>query len=110
MRTLRVGSRASPLSLAQTEEILDRLRPAHPGRRFLVVPVTTGGDRRKDAPLLSLGRGAFAKEIETALIDGEIDFAVHSAKDVPIPAPRRTHTGNLCGEAGRQGCHRLSVW
>ena len=87
MRTLRVGCRASPLSLAQTEEILDRLRPAHPGRRFLVVPVTTGGDRRKEAPLLSLGRGAFAKEIETALLDGEIDFAVHSAKDVPSRLP-----------------------
>ncbi len=84
---VRVGCRTSPLSLAQTEEILARLRPAHPGRRFLVVPVTTGGDRRKEAPLLSLGRGAFARDIETALLDGEIDFAVHSAKDVPSLLP-----------------------
>lgn len=84
---VRVGCRTSPLSLTQTEEILARLRPAHPGRRFLVVPVTTGGDRRKEAPLLSLGRGAFARDIETALLDGEIDFAVHSAKDVPSLLP-----------------------
>ena len=84
---VRVGCRTSPLSLAQTEEILARLRPAHPDRRFLVVPVTTGGDRRKEAPLLSLGRGAFARDIETALLDGEIDFAVHSAKDVPSLLP-----------------------
>jgi hydroxymethylbilane synthase len=80
---VRVGSRASPLSLAQTEEILASLRAIYPDRRFMVVPVTTGGDRRKDAPLLSLGRGTFAREIESALLDGEIDFAVHSAKDLP---------------------------
>ena len=84
---VRVGSRASPLSLAQTEEILAPLRAVYPNLRFVVVPVTTGGDRRKDAPLLSLGRGTFVKEIERALLDGEIDFAVHSAKDLPSDLP-----------------------
>ncbi|MCH8205651.1 MAG: hydroxymethylbilane synthase [Chloroflexi bacterium] len=67
--------------------MLGPLRAHYPKRRFVVVPVTTRGDRRKDAPLLSLGRGMFAEEIERALLDGEIDFAVHSAKDVPSDLP-----------------------
>ena len=82
-----VGSRASPLSVAQTEEVLSQLRPHYPDSEFAVVPITTGGDRRKEAPLLSLGRGTFVKEIELALINGEIDFAVHSAKDLPASLP-----------------------
>ena len=80
---VRVGSRKSPLALAQTEEIVARLTAQFPGRRFEVVPMSTGGDRAKDAPLLSLGRGTFVKEIEAALLRGEIDVAVHSAKDLP---------------------------
>ena len=80
---VRVGSRKSPLALAQTEEIVARLTAHFPDRRFEVVPMSTGGDRDKDAPLLSLGRGAFVKEIEAALLRGEIDVAVHSAKDLP---------------------------
>ena len=48
-----------------------------------MVPIATGGDRNKDAPLLSLGRGTFVKEIEAALLRGDIDVAVHSAKDLP---------------------------
>ena len=82
-----VGSRASPLSVAQTEEVLSQLRPHYPDIEFAVISITTGGDRRKEAPLLSLGRGTFVKEIELALIDGEIDFAVHSAKDLPASLP-----------------------
>jgi hydroxymethylbilane synthase len=84
---VRVGSRRSPLSLAQTNEILDPLRALYPERRFVVVTVTTRGDLNKAAPLLSLGRGMFAKEIELALLNGEIDFAVHSAKDLPSALP-----------------------
>ena len=49
--------------------------------------MTTGGDRRKDAALVSLGRGAFAKEIESALLAGDIDLAVHSAKDLASDLP-----------------------
>ena len=82
-RPLRIGSRKSPLALAQTEEIAARLRARFPTLRFEVVPMSTGGDRSKDAPLLSLGRGTFVKEIEAALLRGEIDMAVHSAKDLP---------------------------
>ena len=82
-RPLRIGSRKSPLALAQSEEIASRLKAHFPTLRFEVVPMSTGGDRSKDAPLLSLGRGTFVKEIEAALLRGEIDMAVHSAKDLP---------------------------
>ena len=82
-RPLRIGTRKSPLAFAQTEEIAARLRARFPGLRFEMVPMSTGGDRSKDAPLLSLGRGTFVKEIEAGLLTGEIDLAVHSAKDLP---------------------------
>ena len=81
-RTVRVGSRASPLALAQTEEVLSLLRGRFTDVDFEVAHLSTRGDRNADAVLSSLGRGAFVKDIERALLDGEIDFAVHSAKDV----------------------------
>ena len=82
-----VGSRTSPLSLAQTEEILRPLRATYTDKDFVIVPITTGGDKHKNAPLLSMPRGMFVKEIELALLNGEIDFAVHSAKDLPAILP-----------------------
>lgn len=75
------------MSLAQTEEVLGPLSAAYPDAEISVVPITTRGDRRKDAPLLSLPRGMFVKEIELALLADEIDIAVHSAKDLPAELP-----------------------
>jgi hydroxymethylbilane synthase len=86
-RRVAVGSRNSPLSRVQTDEILAPLRKLHPDVTFDFVPISTGGDRDKSAPLLSLGRGIFVKEIEARLLNGDIDFAVHSAKDVPALLP-----------------------
>ena len=86
-RTITVGARASPLAIAQTEEVLSQLRRHFPDRSFEVAKISTRGDRKKDSPLLSLGRGTFAKEIETALLAEEIDIAVHSAKDLPADLP-----------------------
>ena len=86
-RIVRVGSRASPLALAQTEEALSLLRERFVDVEFQVVHLSTRGDRKADATLTSLGRGAFVKDIEKALLDGEIDFAVHSAKDVGPDIP-----------------------
>ena len=63
------------------------LRSRFSGMEFVVVPITTDGDRHKNAPLLSMERGMFVKEIELALLNGEIDFAVHSAKDLPASLP-----------------------
>ena len=86
-RTVRVGSRSSPLALAQTEEVLTALRGQSKSVEFQVVHLSTSGDRNADAVLSSLGRGAFVKDIELALLDGRIDFAVHSAKDVGPDIP-----------------------
>ena len=86
-RTFRVGSRTSPLSAVQTEEVLALLRPLFPAVHFKVVPLATEGDRKKTASITSLGRGAFVKEIERTILDGKIDFAVHSAKDLTVQLP-----------------------
>jgi hydroxymethylbilane synthase len=78
---LRVGSRGSRLALTQAELAVDRLR--RPGTEFALVPVTTAGDRDRSRPFGEIGaRGVFVKELEEALLDGRIDVAVHSAKDM----------------------------
>ena len=86
-RTIRVGTRTSALATAQTDEVVGTLRRSFPDTQFQIVPITSEGDRNKDAPLLSLGRGTFAKRLEQALLDGEIDMAVHSAKDLASTLP-----------------------
>jgi hydroxymethylbilane synthase len=87
---LRIGTRGSPLALAQAEEVRTRLAAAHgfePERIELAV-IRTTGDRIQDRPLAEAGgKGLFTKEIEQALLDGEIDLAVHSAKDLPTWLP-----------------------
>ena len=86
-RVVRVGTRGSALAIAQTEEVVSALSGAWPEVRFEIVRITPVGDRRKSAPLLSLGRGAFAKGVEEWLLDGRVDMAVHSAKDMPTTLP-----------------------
>ncbi len=82
-----MGSRGSSLALRQTEEVLAQLRVHHPEREFQVLTMKTGGDAASEAPLASLGRGIFVKEIERALLDGDVDMAVHSLKDLPTVLP-----------------------
>src|SRR5262245_49648768 len=78
---LRVGSRGSRLALTQAELAASRLREA--GVEIALVPITTAGDRDRSKPFGEIGsRGVFVKEIEEALLDGRIDVAVHSAKDM----------------------------
>ena len=86
-RRVVIGSRSSSLSLAQTNEVVRLLNRAHPSLDIEVVSLSTRGDRNKSAPLLSMERGMFVKEIELALLSGEIDIAVHSAKDMPAIMP-----------------------
>ena len=86
-RRIRVGTRSSPLALAQTHEIVAPLRNAFPQVEFETINITPDGDRRKSAPLLSMERGMFVKELEAALLTEEVDFAVHSAKDMPADLP-----------------------
>ncbi|MCX5514135.1 hydroxymethylbilane synthase [Kaistia algarum] len=87
---LRIGTRGSPLALAQAHEVRARLS-ALPGMAVTeieVVVIRTSGDRIQDRPLSEVGgKGLFTKEIEAALLSGEIDLAVHSSKDVPTVLP-----------------------
>jgi len=82
-----IGSRTSSLSIVQAEEVQNLLVKQFPELDFRIVTLSTLGDRNKTAPLLSMERGMFVKEIEEALISRKIDIAVHSAKDVPANIP-----------------------
>jgi len=88
-RRLIVGTRGSALALAQTETVVTALREHHPSLTVEVRTITTQGDRRRDLPLTAFsGRGAFVRAIQAALLDGEVDLAVHSLKDLPTaPVP-----------------------
>jgi hydroxymethylbilane synthase len=91
---IRIGTRGSPLALAQTRLVIAALARAHgwtqdeAAARTHVVTVKTSGDRIQDRPLADLGgKGLFAKELEEALLRNEIDCAVHSLKDMPTALP-----------------------
>src|SRR5215472_8265344 len=78
---LRVGTRGSRLALTQAGLAAERLR--RPGVEIALVPITTVGDRDRTRPFGELGeRGVFVKGLEEALLEGRIDVAVHSAKDM----------------------------
>ncbi|MGX5843337.1 hydroxymethylbilane synthase [Mesorhizobium sp. ArgA1] len=90
MQTLKIGTRGSPLALAQAHETQARLMEAlgMPAEAFEVVVISTSGDRIQDRPLSEAGgKGLFTKEIEEALLAGTIDIAVHSSKDMPTVLP-----------------------
>ena len=87
---LTLGTRGSPLALAQANLTAAALEEAHGWARGTVriVPVRTSGDRIQDRPLSEAGgKGLFTKEIEDALLAGRIDIAVHSSKDMPTVLP-----------------------
>ncbi len=85
---LVVGTRGSNLALVQTNWVVDQLKKANPGVEFEVKIIKTKGDLIKDLPLDKIGdKGLFVKEIEKSLLDGEIDMAVHSMKDMPSYLP-----------------------
>lgn len=91
-----VGSRGSGLALRQTEEVLRQLEATHPTVDFQVFTVKTEGDVASEAPLGDLGRGIFVKEIESSLLGGELDMAVHSLKDMPTRLPQGLTIGAVC--------------
>lgn len=91
---LKIGTRGSPLALAQAHETRQRLRDAFdlPEGAFEIVVIKTTGDNRAmidaDRPLKEIGnKGLFTKEIEEAMLRGDIDIAVHSTKDMPVAQP-----------------------
>ena len=89
-QSIRIGTRGSPLALAQTRLVRAALAAAHgwSEEHSEIVTIRTSGDRIQDRPLAEAGgKGLFTKEIEEALLAGAIDLAVHSAKDMPTVLP-----------------------
>ena len=88
MSTLTLGTRGSQLALWQAHHVRDRLQAIHTGLTVRIEVISTQCDRILDRPLAAIGgKGLFVKEIEQALLDGTIDLAVHSLKDMPTEQP-----------------------
>ncbi|MEH7074850.1 hydroxymethylbilane synthase [Neobacillus drentensis] len=88
MRKIIVGSRRSKLALTQTNWVMDQLKKLDPSFEFEVKEIVTKGDQILDVTLSKVGgKGLFVKEIEQAMLDKEIDMAVHSMKDMPAVLP-----------------------
>lgn len=93
-KVYRIGTRGSPLALAQTNIVLRQLQAVCPLLSFQVVPIKTTGDMITDQSLADIGgKALFAKEIEQALVKKEIDFAVHSLKDLETSLPEALQIG-----------------
>lgn len=88
MRKIIVGSRRSKLALTQTNWVIEQLRKIDPSYEFEVKEIVTKGDKILDVTLSKVGgKGLFVKEIEQAMLNGEIDMAIHSMKDMPAVLP-----------------------
>jgi len=87
-KTLKIGTRGSALALTQSGWVADCIRKRYPGVAVELVTIRTKGDIMQDVSLVQIGgKGLFIKEIEEALLRGEVDIAVHSMKDVPAELP-----------------------
>jgi hydroxymethylbilane synthase len=86
---LRLGTRGSALALAQSGQMARALEAAHPGLRVELVPIVTRGDRLPGDLTKLGGKGLFTEELERGLLDGSLDLAVHSLKDLPVALPER---------------------
>lgn len=96
-REIVVGSRDSALAMWQTNWVVDNLKRLNPGYSFRVVSMKTQGDKILDVALAKIGdKGLFTKELEVAMINDEIDLAVHSMKDVPTVLPEGLMIGAVC--------------
>lgn len=94
MNVLKVGTRGSALALIQTDGVAQALRRIFPGLSIETVRIKTTGDKILDAPLSKIGaKSLFTKEIEEALLEGKIDLAVHSLKDLPTDVPAGLEIG-----------------
>ena len=96
-RTLTIATRESPLALWQAEYVRSALREAHPGLAVELLGMTSKDDQMLEVPLAKVGgKGLFVKELETALLEGRADIAVHSMKDVPMEFPEGLGLGVIC--------------
>ena len=90
MKRLVIGSRGSELALAQARQVAKALEAVHPSLTLTLRVIRTAGDDHLEADLKSpgaLGKGLFTKQLEQALLDGEVDIAIHSLKDLPVALP-----------------------
>lgn len=98
-KPFRIGTRGSPLALAQAHETRSRLMAAHslPEEMFEIVVLSTAGDRITDRALSEIGgKGLFTQELEEQLASGALDFAVHSSKDMPTKLPDASTSPPFC--------------
>src|SRR5262245_49128071 len=99
-RSISIGTRGSALALQQTQVVVDLLQAAWPDLTIDIIEIRTTGDRIQDVPLAKIGaKGLFVKEIEEALLDGRIDWAVHSVKDLPSELPEGLGVGMLAARS-----------
>ncbi|KIL46233.1 hydroxymethylbilane synthase [Jeotgalibacillus campisalis] len=96
MRKIVVGSRRSKLAMTQTNWVINQLKALDPAVEFEIKEIVTKGDQIQNVMLSKVGgKGLFVKEIEQAMIDGEIDMAVHSMKDMPAELPEGLTIGSI---------------
>lgn len=94
---IRIATRRSPLALWQAEYVRDALLARNPGLSVELVGIATKGDKILDVPLAKIGgKALFVKELETAMLEGEADLAVHSMKDVPMEFPQGLYLPVIC--------------
>ncbi|MTI81983.1 MAG: hydroxymethylbilane synthase [Firmicutes bacterium] len=92
-----VGTRESNLAMCQTNWVVENLKQHYPDCTFKVVKIKTQGDKILDVALSKIGdKGLFTKELELAMLEKEIDFAVHSMKDLPTKLPDGLTIGAIC--------------
>lgn len=95
--TVRIATRQSPLALWQAEFVKARLLQLNPDLNVELVKMVTKGDKILDTPLAKVGgKGLFVKELETGMLNGEADIAVHSMKDVPVEFPDGLMLAVIC--------------
>jgi hydroxymethylbilane synthase len=95
---LKLGTRGSPLALAQARKVAAALETSQrwPAGYIEIVPITTSGDKIQDRPLAEVGgKGLWTKELDRALLSGEVHFCVHSMKDVESERPRQIHLASV---------------
>ncbi|MQF70053.1 hydroxymethylbilane synthase [SAR202 cluster bacterium AD-804-J14_MRT_500m] len=96
MKPIIVGTRGSKLALTQTNHVIEQLLNKHHDTKLEVRVIRTDGDLKPEVPTANLGLGIFVKEIEEALLNGDIDMAVHSLKDLPSTLPNGLSLGAFC--------------
>jgi hydroxymethylbilane synthase len=96
-KVIRIATRKSPLALWQAYYVRDQLLACHDDLEVELLKMSSKGDKILDVPLSKVGgKGLFVKELETGLLEGDADIAVHSMKDVPVEFPQGLHLAVIC--------------